>query len=149
MFEQHPGESDRQFLYRVNKVCDRVKHETAFEDKFKVEIKRDSHGEVESVLKRAKDPIEMMMKQIKQEKKAKKKKKKGQNEEPRLTKWQKRKLKQDQKKKDKIENNFEGFEKFKDEVRFGELVHAPPNLTAPKKVKSQQQGGARVSYFRN
>ncbi|RZB40903.1 coiled-coil domain-containing protein 137 [Asbolus verrucosus] len=128
-FEQHPNESEREFLLRVHRECDAVKHEAAFEQKFGVEVKRNELGEVESVEKR-KDPLKVMLKEVRREKK----KKKGKGDEARLTKSQKRQLKLAEKKKKKLESKVDEFEKFRDKVKFGEQVHAPPTLTLPKRV---------------
>lgn len=45
-FQQLPNETNKEFLFRVNKICQNVKKEAAFEDKYGVEIKRDAMGEV-------------------------------------------------------------------------------------------------------
>jgi hypothetical protein len=132
-FEQYPNESNYQFLLRVNRECSIIKHEAAFEDKFGVEVKKNEDGEIEYIKKRAKDPVQIMMKEARNQKKKKKKK---DEEEPRLTKSQKRRLKLAEKKKKKLDGKFDEFEKFQDHVEFGEQAHAPPTLTAPKKIKT-------------
>lgn len=46
-FKQRPGETDKAFLYRVSRICQDVTRETAFENKYGVDIKRDpTTGEV-------------------------------------------------------------------------------------------------------
>jgi hypothetical protein len=95
-FEQYPNESNYQFLLRVNRECSIIKHEAAFEDKFGVEVKKNEDGEIEYIKKRAKDPVQIMMKEARNQKKKKKKK---DEEEPRLTKSQKRRLKLAEKKR--------------------------------------------------
>ncbi|EFA08971.1 hypothetical protein TcasGA2_TC006678 [Tribolium castaneum] len=132
-FKQGPNESDKQFLYRVHKHCAMVKHEAAFEEKFGVEVQRNAEGEIEGVKKRAKDPVQVMVKEAKQAKKKKK------EEGPKLTKSQKRKLKLNEKKQKRINDKVDEFEKFQDRVKFGEQVHEPPTLTAPRKVKTRSE----------
>lgn len=47
MFQQKPGESDREFLYRINKMCETLFKEKAFENKYNVDITRNENtGEV-------------------------------------------------------------------------------------------------------
>ncbi|KAJ8959027.1 hypothetical protein NQ318_022281 [Aromia moschata] len=56
---------------------------------------------------------------------------------PKLTKSQKWQLKKKEKKMKKSSKVNE-FEKYQDQVKFGEIVHAPPTLVAPKKVEKSQ-----------
>lgn len=141
MFEQRSNESDRDFLHRVNRECAMIKHEAAFEQKFGVEIQRNAEGEIESVKKRPKDPIQVMIKEARREKKKKKK-----DEGPRLTKSQKRRAKLLEKKKRKMGEKVDEFDRFQDKIKFGEQVHEPPTLVVPKKVKNNV-GAPRVSFF--
>lgn len=67
-----------------------------------------------------------------------KKKKKVDVTEPRLTKSEKRKLKLKVKKEKKLMSKVDDFDKYKDNVKFGEVVHKPPTLPLPKK------GGEKV-----
>lgn len=104
------------------------------------------------VVKRPKDELELIIKKIKKEKKEKKMKKKklkdnkdgGKDDLPRLTKSQKWALKKKQKKLKKKSQNFDEFQNYKDEVKFGETVHAPPTLVTPRKVE-KSQSAPRVS----
>ncbi|XP_044253241.1 coiled-coil domain-containing protein 137 [Tribolium madens] len=128
LFEQRPDESNREFLYRVHQHCAIVKHEAAFEQKFGVEIEKNAEGEIQGVKKRPKDPILVMIKEAKRGKKKK-------DEGPKLTKSQKRRLKLIEKKKKKMGHKVDEFDRFQDKVKFGEQVHEPPTLTAPRKVK--------------
>lgn len=139
-----PFESDRKFLLRVNRACAVAKHEAAFETKFNVEIKRDKTGEVIDVQKRPKDIVQVMLKEEK-DKKKKKKKKTGENAENNiLTKSQKRRAKLVEKKKKKLEKVHNEWDKFQDNVTFGEQAHAPPSLTLPKK---NIEASNKVSFF--
>lgn len=45
-FIQFPGETDREFVHRVNKICTHVVKEAEFEERYGVEIKRNENGEV-------------------------------------------------------------------------------------------------------
>lgn len=134
-YVQQPNESDKKFMHRINLDCQSVIKEQAFEDKYKVKIKRNqATGKVEEVVKAGKDQLWEYMKKLKKEQKNKSKKKKATEEKPRLTKSQKRSLKLKEKKQKKAENNFT-FDTQKDEVRFGEVVHEPPTLVAPRKTE--------------
>ncbi|GJQ72238.1 hypothetical protein Trydic_g3329 [Trypoxylus dichotomus] len=107
------------------------------EDKYGVNIVRNPEtGQVEKVTKRKKDELELYVKQIKKERNLKGKKKLKRNaEELKLTKSQKRQLKLKQKKENKILSNVNKFETLEDNVKFGEVVHEPPTLSAPRKIK--------------
>ena len=147
MFEQHPDEPDRLFLLRVKRECAMIQHEAAFQQKFGVEVKRNAEGEIEEVRKLPKDPVQMMLKEARRQKKGKNAKTK-ESSEPRLTKSQKRRLKLAERKKKKMDGKVDGFKKFEDRVKFGEQAHAPPTLTAPKKVKNRDEV-PRVNYCEN
>lgn len=101
------------------------------------------------VVKKPKDELEVLLKKIRKEKKEKKNKKKSNKnnaeDTPRLTKSQKWSLKKKQKKLKRKAQNIDDFQKFKDEVRFGETVHGPPTLVAPRKAE-KFQSTPRVSY---
>jgi len=45
-FEQLPGETDRQFKLRADKICHDYLREVKFEDKYRVDVKRNEAGEV-------------------------------------------------------------------------------------------------------
>lgn len=91
------------------------------------------------VVKRSKDELELLLRKVKKEKSEKKTKKKKttDNETPKLTKSQKWQKKKTEKKRQKKLKSAEGFEPVKDTIKFGEIVHAPPTLTAPKKVQNR------------
>lgn len=88
------------------------------------------------------------MKKIRKEKKDKKNKKRSKKnnveETPRLTKSQKWSLKKKQKKLKRRSQNIDDFQRYKDEVRFGETVDAPPTLVPPRKAE-KFQSAPRVS----
>jgi len=133
-FKQRKGESDKQFLYRIQKACDAVIQENAFENKYGVDIKRNPEtGEVERLLKRKKDELEELVKKANKDAKGgKSKKRKAETAEPHLTKSQKRQRKLTERKQKKAARK--DWDVHKDVVKFGEVVHAPPTLSAPKRV---------------
>ncbi|XP_072396757.1 uncharacterized protein [Diabrotica undecimpunctata] len=143
-FVQLPGESDRAFVHRMNRICSEAVKEAEFEDKYGVDIKRNEDGEVEEVVKRQKDELELLLKKVKKKKQKeekdgkKKKKKKDKPEAPRLSKWQKRKKKLDEKQQRKELVNVDEFKEYKDHVKFGEIAHAPPSLIAPRRAEKLQ-----------
>ncbi|KAF2897691.1 hypothetical protein ILUMI_08485 [Ignelater luminosus] len=133
-FEQFRGESDKHFLFRVQQACDAVIREKAFENKYGVEVKRNPNtGEVEKLVKRPKDELDQLMKNARKKGKNKKQKKAVNSEVPVLTKSQKRQKKLNEKKQQKMLNQLDS-EFQEDNVRFGEVVHAPPNLTVSQKI---------------
>lgn len=74
----------------------------------------------------------------------KKNKTENKNEGPRLTKSQKWSLKKKLKKMKKKSQTTDDFQQYKDEVKFGETVHAPPTLVTPRRVE-KSQNAPRVS----
>lgn len=133
---QRRGESDKSFLNRVERACQTVIQEAEFQKKYGVEIKKNPKtGQVEQIVKRKRDEIDELMQKARKNKSktVKKTVKKDEGAPTRLTKVEKRKEKLKQKKEKKLKRNVDEFEKYKDSVKFGETVHAPPNLMLPKK----------------
>lgn len=100
-------------------------------------------------MKRERDEVDIMLRKARKEQKQKGKKKKvskKMDEKPKLTKAQKRKAKLQEKKQHKLESNIDEFEKYKDNVKFGEVTHAPPTLVLPKKVNKSILT-PRVNHF--
>lgn len=89
------------------------------------------------VVKRKKDELEEFAAQNKKQKKGKKK-----TNKPTLTKSQKRQLKLKERKEKKL--LAQDIEVTRDEVKFGEIVHAPPTLSFPRKA-AKLDGAPRVS----
>ncbi|KAJ8983933.1 hypothetical protein NQ317_008635 [Molorchus minor] len=138
-------EIKRSLKEGLKSLCQRyaknVVKEVAFEEKYGVELKKNEAGEVEDVVKRPKDELETFLKKIKKEKKQTKqqrKKSKQKDAIPKLTKSQKWQLKKKEKKSKKRSKTVDEFETYKDQVKFGEIVHAPPSLPAPRKVEKSQ-----------
>lgn len=96
-------------------------------------------------MKRPKDELEQLLKNARRKgKKNKKQKKATSTDEVVLTKSQKRQKKLNEKKQQKMLNQVDP-EFQKDNVRFGEVVHEPPNLTVSKKIV--KAGAPRVSFI--
>ncbi|XP_046467353.1 coiled-coil domain-containing protein 137 [Neodiprion pinetum] len=150
VFSQRPDECGKAFLNRVNSETQAFINETAFEDKYGVEVKRDpSTGNIEGLSKRSKDEIDELMRlKLKHSNTKKKKKKKKDTETTRLTKAQKRKHKLELKKTKKLQDNIDEFKVFKETIEFGDVVHAPPELKIkPKKADashSERPGRRRL-----
>ena len=139
IFQQKPGESEQQFLHRVDRETHAFVNETTFEKKYGVQVKRDPEtGHIQGLTKCSiseLDKIEMLRAKHKNIRKKKKKKKNG--DEIRLTKSQKRKEKLRVKKEKRELEGVDEFENFKDQVEFGEIAHEPPQLTTrPKAAES-------------
>lgn len=146
VFNQRPDETTHVFWNRVNKETHHFLNETKFEDKFGVLIKRnDETGEIEGVEKPPKDEIDELLKLQKKHANSGKKKKKKNILEPKLTKSQKRKAKLNSKKEKKLQDNIDEFKNYKDDIKFGEIVHAPPDLKVrPKKSENMT---TKVKYI--
>ncbi|XP_076752826.1 coiled-coil domain-containing protein 137 [Xylocopa sonorina] len=128
IFEQKPGESEQHFLYRVNRDTHAFVNETAFEKKYNVQVKRDPEtGNIEGLAKCEESEIDKIEMLRAKHKNIRKKKKKN-NDEPRMTKAEKRKEKLKLKKQKQVEEKVDEFDRFKDQVKFGEVVHEPPQL---------------------
>lgn len=137
IFQQKPDESNNRFLYRVSQETHAFLNETAFEKKYNVVVNRNSDtGEVEGISKRPKDELDELERLRAKHKNIRKKKKNKEGEgDMNLTKSQKRRQKLLIKKKKKEEDLIDNFGTFQDDVKFGETVHAPPQLvTRPKKA---------------
>nr|CAD7196368.1 unnamed protein product [Timema douglasi] len=132
VFTQFPGESERSFLWRVDHTCKEVIAEAKFEKKFGVDVKRDIYtGDVIGVTKKPKDELSKMMMEGNIGKK--KRELKPKNILSQVNKHERSKLKQS--KKNNVEED--RFSSYQDEVKFGEVVHGPPDLTAPRKANKE------------
>ncbi|XP_067006354.1 coiled-coil domain-containing protein 137 [Anabrus simplex] len=130
-FVQRPGESNYFFMHRIERTCQEVLKESQFEEKFNVAVQRNPEtGEVVSVTKAPKNKIEDLVGSSK-----KKNKNKGKPEK--LTKKERRKIKMMEKRAKMKDKEVDEFDRFKDEVKFGEIVHQPPSLKTPLKLKTR------------
>ncbi|KAL6265705.1 hypothetical protein P5V15_002507 [Pogonomyrmex californicus] len=130
VFQQRPGESGKQFLYRVSRDTHDFLKQIAFEKKYGIQIERDFNtGEIRGLIKckREKNDIEIST----ADKNINKKKKITENFKS-LTK-NKQKLKLYMKKQNKLKNHDE-FERLQDKVAFDEIAHEPPKLKIKKKM---------------
>nr|CAD7441827.1 unnamed protein product [Timema bartmani] len=135
VFTQFPGESDQSFLWRVDHACKEVIAEAKFEKKFGVDVKRDIYtGAVIGVTKKPKDELSKIMMEGNTGKK--KRELKPKNILSQVNKHKRSKLKLS-KKNDLKEDRFSSYQ---DEVKFGEVVHGPPDLTAPRKANKETNG---------
>ncbi|KAK6624000.1 hypothetical protein RUM44_010858 [Polyplax serrata] len=121
---QGADETPKNFLRRLNFMTNSLIEEVKFEKKFGVEIKKDE--ETGKVLE---------VKKVKSKKRSKKKKLVDKRKEKAL-------------KKKEFLSNVKDFSQLKDNVKFGEVVERPPNLTVPKKsMKTTNQTVASKPKF--
>ncbi|KAK4874950.1 hypothetical protein RN001_014310 [Aquatica leii] len=144
LLERERGETERDYLHRVDAYCDEIIQENAFQNKHKVDVKRNiDTGEIEDVVKREDDEFEESVKKKKKEIKLKKRQRLGDKGPTiRLTKSQKRQKKLTEKKEKRILEKRLDNHVVKDHVKFGEVVHAPPTLSMPRRA-SKIDGAAR------
>ncbi|XP_063994445.1 coiled-coil domain-containing protein 137 [Diachasmimorpha longicaudata] len=127
VFNQMPNERPYQFLNRVKRETQNFINETVFEKKYGVQVKRNVEtGTIEGLEKAPKDEIDELMKLQKKHKNIGKKKKK--TTEIKLSKSQKRMKKLELKKASKLQENIDEFKQFREDIKFGDIVHAPPDL---------------------
>ncbi|CAK9817068.1 Coiled-coil domain-containing protein 137 [Anthophora quadrimaculata] len=136
IFEQRPGESEEQFLHRINRATQAFLNETAFEKKYNVQVNRNLEtGRIEGVSKCDITELDKINRINAKHRNIKKKKKKKNIDVPKMTKAEKRKEKLKLKKQKQLEEKMDEFDTFKDQVKFGEVVHEPPQLKVrPKKA---------------
>ncbi|PSN36844.1 hypothetical protein C0J52_14974 [Blattella germanica] len=137
-FVQRPGESDDRFLYRIEQACHSAIQESKFEDKYGVTVNVNHETGETTIKKKPKeelDDLEMPLLKNNNNKPWRK------NREP-SKKKEKKKMKEKEMKLKKEENSKDEFEHFHDEVKFGEVVHAPPSFsTLPKRAVSKDITG--------
>lgn len=138
---QRPNESNRSFMRRVNRITEESVEEAKFEAKYGVEVHRDKKtGEIK-LKKRPTNEIDERLKQN-----AINAKRNGKNaaaavvipadERKKLAKamfQERKKQKQDELLKVSTLDEFK-----RDEIKFGEVVLAPPQLTAPRLAKKAE-----------
>lgn len=136
VFQQRIDESSEQFLHRISKDTHDFLKETAFENKYGVQINRDPEtGQIQSLIKckREKDDVEMLRAKHKNIKR-----KKITDTESPLTKSKRRKLKLQLKREKNLEDVDE-FENLRDKVAFNEVAHEPPKLNIKSKKVNQER----------
>lgn len=135
--KQHPQESDERFLKRVDRMTKEALKEAAFEHKFQVDVIRDEHGKVTCVNRREMtDPLLSEKEKlvfIEREKRKKQARKE-------------RDFRRRHKHKKKDDDDDE-FSYYKDEFKFGEVVHEPPSLDTEKLTKRVNDGITKPKTF--
>lgn len=136
--KQRPNESDRNFMNRVNRVTQESVEEAKFEAKYGVEVVRNKKtGEIK-LKKRPPNEIDERLKQNAQNLKHKGRKSQVVSIAPEERKRMAKALIQEKKQKEK-EAKTPVIEEFKrDEIKFGEVVNAPPQLTVPRLAKKAE-----------
>lgn len=138
--KQGANETDRGFMRRVNRVTQDSVEEAKFEAKYGVEVVRNSKtGEIK-LKKKPKNEIDERMKQIMENQKRLKKGDKAIPTAIVLAPEERKKLIKammaEKKQKQKVAKEPEIEEFKRDEVKFGEVVNAPPQqLTVPRKAQ--------------
>ncbi|XP_014481099.1 PREDICTED: coiled-coil domain-containing protein 137 [Dinoponera quadriceps] len=129
VFQQKPGESGQQFWHRVTKDTHAFLKETAFEQKYGVQVERNSKtGQIQGLTKRKVDKDDIERLRVKHKNTSKKKT--TTQGAGTLTKKEKRKLKLRLKRERKLEekDDDDEFGRLQDKVAFGEVAHEPPKL---------------------
>lgn len=142
--KQMPGEEDLDYIRRVNRITSESLKEAQYEAKYGVKVVRDPKtGEI-SIKKKPPNEIDELLKQKKKETKGGKVKKKDTDKgikslDPKLVKeLVKQAIKEDEEEKIR-EKEKELVEYRRDNVKFGEIVHAPPTLsTLPRKAQKNE-----------
>ena len=139
VFQQKLGESGDRFLHRINRATHAFINETLFERKYDVQVNRNPEtGKIEGLLKCEEtnlDKIEMLRMKHRNIRKKKKKK-----DEAKMTKSEKRKGKLKLKKQKQMKERVDEFNNFKDQVKFGEVAHEPPQLKVRSKYANAVSG---------
>ncbi|XP_039290225.1 coiled-coil domain-containing protein 137 [Nilaparvata lugens] len=131
---QLQGESDDQFMQRVNEATETIIKEVEFEQQFGVNVKRNQKsGAIEGIENAKPDEFEVLAKANLENQKTNKRKKKNKklkaDQAELLTSKERRKAKEKERKEERMKD-IEEKHMLKDHVKFGEVVHQPPKLTA-------------------
>ncbi|XP_037046265.1 coiled-coil domain-containing protein 137 [Bradysia coprophila] len=132
---RYQNESDEDYLRRVNRITRESIQESQFEAKYGVEVIRNRKtGEIK-LKKRPKDELEEQMKKARKDS-AMGDKKKDKKIEVKITPAEQKKLVKEMiaQRKEKDKQNKPLPEYNKDEIKFGEVAHCPPQLTTPRKA---------------
>jgi len=139
VFKQEEGEHKRAFYYRMHRTIDSMKQQRSYENKFKVELRRDMDGNTKMV-EAEKDEVD----QVLEDKKNKRLAKKGivvkTKEEKRQKRREREKIRKLKKKGGKLSEDLD-FDSFKDSVKFGEIVHEPPTIDFKSKKLDERKPG--------
>ncbi|KAF5284396.1 hypothetical protein FQA39_LY17071 [Lamprigera yunnana] len=141
--QREKKESKTDYFNRINTYCDEIIEENALQNKHNIEVKRNPYsGEIVDVLKREDDKLEEIIKKKKTEIKLKQRNKFYEEPKETLTKSQKRQRKLALKKQKKNLDHQLDHQVVRDNVKFGEVVHAPPTLSIPRRAL-KEEGVAR------
>ncbi|KAK5641198.1 hypothetical protein RI129_009745 [Pyrocoelia pectoralis] len=134
--EREKGESNREYLNRVESICDDI-----IEQNQNLDVNRSAKtGEIENFFEKDEDEV-LNKKKRKNDATLKKMKKLEGLLKPKMTKSQKRKMKRLQKEQERASLKEIDFVS-KDDVKFGEVVHAPPDLVIPRRAL-KEEGASR------
>ncbi|KAJ6638095.1 hypothetical protein Bhyg_10828 [Pseudolycoriella hygida] len=137
--QRYQNESDEDYIRRVNRITRESIQESKFEAKYGVEVIRNRKtGEIK-IKKRPKDELEEQMKKARKEK-ANGKKKPNKETEVKISPAERKKMVKEliSQRKEKDKQNKQTDEFKKDEFKFGEVVHCPPQLSAPRKATKSE-----------
>ena len=138
---QIQNEDDEDYLHRVNRITRESIQESKFEAKYGVEvIRNEKTGEIK-LKKKPADEIQVLMKNAK--------KNKNRHQRPEVLKEEDKKkiVKEMLNKKKADKKKIIDQDRLKpDIIPFGEVVHAPPTLSAPRRCKKTDDV-VRVNYF--
>lgn len=148
VFEQRPNESDEKFLKRVDRMTKECIQEHKFEEKYNVDVVRDSAtGQVQVVKRRNDDAGDG--------KSGRKRWRRGDRagddeKEQKDRRIDRNKLKR-LKKQQRLEDRKDEFAHLHDEVQFGEVVQRPPSLSGPSRRSHTHSspGGAKRLLLHN
>lgn len=136
---QRPNESDRNFMRRVNRITQESVEEAKFEAKYGVEVVRNKKtGEI-NLKKRPPNEIDERLKQNVANLRLKGKKGNAPVVIPSHERKKLVKALMEEKKQKESQSKAPVIEEFKrDEIKFGEVVNEPPQLTVPRLAKKAE-----------
>ncbi|KAK8388951.1 hypothetical protein O3P69_020722 [Scylla paramamosain] len=139
LLQQHPKETYKKFLKRVDRVTHEIIKEADFEKKFKVEVKRDERGQVVAVQHQEKiDPL-LSDKQKEDLVEREEKKKAARRERDKRRRGKKRKNDGD--------DDDDEFSYYQDKFEFGEVVYEPPSLDTEKLTRKMNRNEEKSRSF--
>lgn len=159
--KQLPGEKDRAYMRRVNRITQDSLNEAKYEIKYGVKVVRDHKtGEI-SIQKKPPNEIDELLKrkrinELNQKTKRGQARRKGNKNKtenggkPLNMKLAKELIKQTQReeKEERLQEQQKELMEYKREIiPFGEVVHAPPHLTALPRKAQKHETVPRVSYL--
>lgn len=145
---QKPNESDSSYMRRVNRITQESVEEAKFEAKYGVEVIRDKKSGEIKLKKRPVNEIDERLKQNAANAKKGGKKVKAPiviapEERKKLIKAM---IKEKKEKESETKAKTEVKEFEREEIKFGEVAHAPPQLTVPRLAKKAETV-PRVRFF--